>query len=52
MKPDIHVGEARRFAVSALSDILSSDDRIEKAVLGQDLLGLLRVIIWLTPDSG
>lgn len=48
MISDIHVGEARQNAIDALSEILR-DRNIEKAVLGQDLFGLLRVILWLPP---
>ena len=47
MTEHIHVGEARRLAVETLSGILSDGGDIEKVVLGQDLFGLLRVILWL-----
>lgn len=42
-----HFGEARRLAISALSSLLDAYEGMEKAVLGHDLFGLLRVIVWL-----
>jgi cellulose biosynthesis protein BcsQ len=46
-----HLGEARRRALDALSDIVDADETIKKAVLGQDLFGILRVILWLGPGA-
>jgi MinD-like ATPase involved in chromosome partitioning or flagellar assembly len=43
-----HLGEARQHAIKSLSEILVSNSGIEKAVLVQDLFGLLRVILWLS----
>jgi MinD-like ATPase involved in chromosome partitioning or flagellar assembly len=51
MRADVHIDEARRNAIKALSDILEGDGDIEKAVLGQDIFGLLRVILWLSPGA-
>jgi CobQ/CobB/MinD/ParA nucleotide binding domain len=51
MTTNVHYDEARRHAIAALSAVLESEEHIEKAVLGQDLFGLLRVILWLTSGA-
>ena len=51
MTANVHIDEARRNAVHALSTLVEAEESIEKAVLGQDLFGLLRVILWLRPGA-
>nr|WP_240807254.1 AAA family ATPase [Polyangium spumosum] len=51
MTANVHIAEARRNAVHALSTLVEAEESIEKAVLGQDLFGLLRVILWLRPGA-
>lgn len=46
-----HMGEARRYAIEELAKMLDRETGLEKAVLVHDLFGLMRVIIWLTPDA-
>lgn len=47
----VYLDEARQHAIDALANILDTEVDIEKAVLGQDLFGLLRVILWLRPGA-
>jgi hypothetical protein len=47
----MNIGEARRLAIRSLSEIVMGDEDIERAVLGHDLFGLLRAILWLRPGG-
>ena len=45
--PVKHFSEARRDAISAVLTLVGSQPSVEKAVLIQDLFGLLRVLLWI-----
>ncbi|XXY53414.1 AAA family ATPase [Sorangium sp. So ce269] len=47
----IGIGEARQRAIDEMARILEGEAAIEKAVIGQDLFGLLRVILWLVSGA-
>ena len=43
-----HLDEARETAVAALTALVSTDQRIQRMVLIDDLFGLLRVVVWVS----
>ncbi len=51
MTTTAHLSDVRHRAIEVLTDALETDETLDKAVLAQDPLGLLRVILWLRPGA-
>lgn len=51
MTTALHIDDLRRRAIEVLLEVLDTDESVEKAVLGQDPFGLVRVILWLRPGA-